>query len=155
MKLDVDSNMHNDRDRYSDIATYFKSAVKLRTGDKSDKWGNYINACYINSPMSSGSGTGDGKIIASQGPLPQTTGHFWQMLIEQNVDMIISTCKTVEQGRKKCNQFWPNQDKPFSFSLAQEDGSTENYKISLASEVQESSNLMRREIMAAKEDGTQ
>ena len=69
--------------------------------------------------------------------------------------MIISTCKTVEQGRKKCNQFWPNQDKPFSFSLAQEDGSTENYKISLASEVQESSNLMRREIMAAKEDGTQ
>ena len=64
-KLDVDGMMHNDRDRYSDIATYHKSAVKLRTGDKSDKWGNYINACYINSPMSSGSGTGDGKIIAS------------------------------------------------------------------------------------------
>ena len=29
------------------------------------------------------------------------------MLVEQNVTMIISTCKTVELGRQKCNRFWP------------------------------------------------
>ena len=90
--------MHGDRDRYSDIATYFKSAVKLKNGvaKSSDKNASYINACYVNSPMCAGASKGDGKIIASQGPLPQTTGHFWQMLIEQDVEMIVSTCKTME-----------------------------------------------------------
>ena len=39
--------------------------------------------------------------------MPQTTDHLWQMILEQNVTMIISTCKTKEGGRAKCNQFWP------------------------------------------------
>ena len=53
---------------------------------------------------------GNKKIIASQGPLPATTDHFWQMIIEQNVTMIISTCKTKEAGRAKCNRFWPDSN---------------------------------------------
>lgn len=62
----------------------------------------------MNSPMCDGGDqVGDRKIIASQGPLPQTTDDFWQMILEQNVTMVVSTCKTVELGRKKCNQFWP------------------------------------------------
>ena len=73
MALDYDPTMHEDRDRYSDILTYRKSAVKLHRGisDASEKFDSYINACYVNSPMCDGAdGAGDGKIIASQGPLP-------------------------------------------------------------------------------------
>lgn len=68
---------------------------------------DYINACYVNSPYPPEKGFGDKKIIASQGPLPQTVDHFWQMIIENNVTMIVSTCKPIESGRPKCHLFYP------------------------------------------------
>jgi protein tyrosine phosphatase len=50
------------RNRYSDIITYRKSRVVLKTGVnlEVDPSSDYINACYINSPFG-----GDRKIIAS------------------------------------------------------------------------------------------
>ena len=68
-------------------------------GVKAGKDTDYINACFANSPFekAGAEGTaynGDAKIICSQGPLPTTTDHFWQMIIENNVTMIVSTCKT-------------------------------------------------------------
>ena len=71
---DLDKKMHGNRDRYCDIPTYFKSQIKLKEGadKKFDEYSGYINACYLNSPfsMEKSSQFGDGKIIASQGPLP-------------------------------------------------------------------------------------
>lgn len=66
--LDKDDSMHGDRDRYSDILTYKKSAVQLQRGvtRSSLKFDSYINACFVNSPMCDGGDqSGDGKIIAS------------------------------------------------------------------------------------------
>ena len=82
------------RNRYTDILPYAKSRVKLTTGVNLEmsQESDYINACYVNSPFSGE--RGDKKIIASQGPLPETTDDFWQMIIEQNVTMIVSTCRT-------------------------------------------------------------
>ena len=97
---------YQQRNRYSDILTYNKSRVKLLRGQHQGQVdSDYINACYVNSPFENadGSNYGDKKIIASQGPLPQTTDHFWQMILENNVTMIVSTCKTSENGRTKCN----------------------------------------------------
>jgi|TARA_B110000285_G_C14991997_1_gene546830 protein tyrosine phosphatase len=104
---------YQQRNRYSDILTYYKSRVKLARGQTSSYVdSDYINACYVNSPIENPDGTiyGDKKIIASQGPLPQTTDHFWQMILENNVTMIVSTCKTSENGRTKCNKFWPDKN---------------------------------------------
>ena len=91
--------MRSGRNRYTDIITYLKSRVKLVTGADVDKnqASDYINACYINSPFGS-----DKKIIASQGPLENTVDHFWQMIVENNVTLIVSTCKLQENGRAKC-----------------------------------------------------
>ena len=62
------------RNRYVDIITYRKSRVILKEGVNLDEdpSSDYINACYINSPFGA-----DRKIIASQGPLPNTVNHFW------------------------------------------------------------------------------
>jgi protein tyrosine phosphatase len=97
--------------------TYEKTRVRLVAGIEENNTGKpgkeYINACYVNSPVLSK------KIIASQGPLPQTVDHFWQMIIENNVNMIVSTCNTKEAGRPKCEQFWPKDvGKPFFFVVS-------------------------------------
>lgn len=102
------------RNRYSDILTYDKTRVILKKGaDVSQRVeSDYINACYVNSPFPDHSTPGiegDRKIIASQGPLPETTEHFWQMIVENNVTLIVSTCRLQESGRAKCNKFWPNK----------------------------------------------
>ena len=45
---------------------------------------DYINASWINGQ------------IAAQGPMPHTTPHFLQMLIEQKIQMVIMLTKTEE-----------------------------------------------------------
>ena len=72
----------------------------------------YINAAYVDSPLA----VGDKKIIAAQGPLPNTIGSFWRMVAEQDVRMIVTTCKLKEGGRTKCEKYWPT-DSSFSESL--------------------------------------
>jgi receptor-type tyrosine-protein phosphatase N len=94
-----DKNMN--KNRYSDILPYDHTRVKLAkplVEDNSD----YINASYIidNDPKHP-------AYITTQGPLSQTTAHFWQMIWEQNSVNIISLCRTVEYGSLKCHQYWP------------------------------------------------
>ena len=79
-QIDFDKYMHDGRDRYSDIITYFKSQVKLLNGADEVKHGHYINCCYVNNIFSFNEQDkkyGNKKIIASQGPLPATTNDFW------------------------------------------------------------------------------
>lgn len=49
------------------------------------------------------------------------------MIVEQNVSMVVSTCKTVEMGLDKCNQFWPNDTvMPMIFKVS---ATKEDYKV--------------------------
>lgn len=47
------------------------------------------------------------RYIAAQGPLPETSGHFWLMVWEQHSSLIVMLTTTVEQGRVKCHHYWP------------------------------------------------
>lgn len=68
-QIDYDKYMHDGRDRYCDIVTYFKSQVKLQQGATEVKHGQYINCCYVNNVFSfdeaAGQSYGNKKIIAS------------------------------------------------------------------------------------------
>ena len=48
-----------DRNRYNDILVYEKSRVVLKNVDINCKYSDYINACYVDSPI------GKQKLIAS------------------------------------------------------------------------------------------
>lgn len=82
--------------RYRDVSPYDHSRVKLQRGDK-----DYINASRLEVPEA------HRAYILTQGPLPNTTGHFWQMVWEQNCKAVLMLNKVIEKNAVKCHQYWP------------------------------------------------
>lgn len=65
---------------------------------------DYINANHMQKPM----GKNCFNYIASQGPLPNTTGDFWEMIMEQGVTVIAMVTQDIEVGKVKCHRYWPD-----------------------------------------------
>ena len=92
------------KNRYSNILPYDHARVTLKEG-KND----YINASWIK-------GHGGKRYIAAQGPTDQTSGDFWQCIVEQGVTLIVMVTELVEVGRRKCHQYWPELiDNPVNY----------------------------------------
>ena len=111
--------------RYSDILPYEYSAVKLDKGE--DETANeYINANYIPTPYwnkfdlqivtQSNCDEHDLDYIACQGPKSNTVDDFWRMVYQQNIGLIVMLCKLSEDGRPKCEQYWPDEGETSTYS---------------------------------------
>ncbi|XP_032985874.1 tyrosine-protein phosphatase non-receptor type 20 [Rhinolophus ferrumequinum] len=88
---------NRDKNRYRDILPYDSTRVPL--GENKD----YINASYIRI-------TNAGEeyfYIATQGPLPGTTDDFWQMILENNCNVIVMITREIEDRIVKCHHYWP------------------------------------------------
>lgn len=96
------------RNRYRDILPYDDTRVKLIQG-KND----YVNANYVT--MEIPARGVKNRYIAAQGPLEKTCGDFWQMVWEQEASLIVMLTTTVERGRVKCHQYWPEGDETLTF----------------------------------------
>lgn len=72
------------------------SRVKLQYGEN-----DYINASLLKVPDA------HRAYILTQGPLPHTTCHFWQMVWEQNSKAVLMLNKVIEKNAVKCHQYWP------------------------------------------------
>lgn len=96
------------RNRYRDILPYDDTRVKLNKG-KSD----YVNANYVTMEVTSRGVVN--RYIAAQGPLEKTCGDFWQMVWEQEASLVIMLTTTVERGRVKCHQYWPEGEETLTF----------------------------------------
>ncbi|XP_041347339.1 receptor-type tyrosine-protein phosphatase kappa-like [Gigantopelta aegis] len=88
------------RNRFVAIFPYDHSRVHL---EKSSEEGSsdYINANYIDGYNRKNA------YIATQGPVPATTGDFWRMIWEQDVSKIVMLANLIEAGKKKCEKYWP------------------------------------------------
>ena len=64
---------------------------------------DYINANFIHGH------TLERKFIATQGPQTATVNDFWHMIWQKNVSFIIMLAKLIEDGKKKCAQYWPKE----------------------------------------------
>uniref|UniRef100_A0A4X1VFU7 Tyrosine-protein phosphatase non-receptor type 20 n=1 Tax=Sus scrofa TaxID=9823 RepID=A0A4X1VFU7_PIG len=88
---------NREKNRYRDILPYDSTRVPL--GENKD----YINASYIKIVNSEQ----EYYYIATQGPLPGTTDDFWQMVLENNSNVIVMITREVEGGVSKCHHYWP------------------------------------------------
>uniref|UniRef100_A0A8D0HRH7 Tyrosine-protein phosphatase non-receptor type n=1 Tax=Sphenodon punctatus TaxID=8508 RepID=A0A8D0HRH7_SPHPU len=87
------------RNRYRDVSPFDHSRIKLQQGDN-----DYINASLIKMEEAQRS------YILTQGPLPNTCGHFWEMVWEQKSRGVVMLNRVMEKGSIKCAQYWPPKE---------------------------------------------
>ncbi|XP_073711815.1 tyrosine-protein phosphatase non-receptor type 14-like [Misgurnus anguillicaudatus] len=90
-----------ERNRFRDVLPYEENRVEL-VPNKENNTG-YINASHIK-VMICGE---EWHYIATQGPLPNTSHDFWQMIWEQGVSVIAMVTAEEEGGRSKSHRYWP------------------------------------------------
>lgn len=73
--------------------------MKLVGGDT-----DYINASHVRVDV----GTSVCDYIVCQGPLPETTDAFWEMIWQENVSVIVMLTLDVEAMKVKCHRYWPD-----------------------------------------------
>uniref|UniRef100_A0A1B6D5J2 protein-tyrosine-phosphatase n=1 Tax=Clastoptera arizonana TaxID=38151 RepID=A0A1B6D5J2_9HEMI len=82
--------------RYRDVSPYDHSRIILSKGPC-----DYINANLIKMEKA------HRQYILTQGPLSNTTPHFWLMVWEQNCKAVLMLNRIVEKNQVKCHQYWP------------------------------------------------
>ena len=117
---------NRDKNRYRDVSPFDHSRVKLVNGTS-----DYINSSLVEMEKA------NRKYILTQGPLPNTSGEFWQMVWEQNSKAVIMLNKVIEKGNIKCNQYWPLElSKPKVYS-------DEGFKVTVLKETDKRNFLIR------------
>ncbi|XP_010616528.1 tyrosine-protein phosphatase non-receptor type 1 isoform X3 [Fukomys damarensis] len=91
--------MNKNRNRYRDVSPFDHSRIKLHQEDN-----DYINASLIKMDEAQRS------YILTQGPLPNTCGHFWEMVWEQRSRGVVMLNRVMEKGSLKCAQYWPEKE---------------------------------------------
>ncbi|XP_058527742.1 tyrosine-protein phosphatase non-receptor type 20 isoform X3 [Ochotona princeps] len=96
--------INREKNRYRDILPYISVSIiddstRVPLGQNKD----YINASYIRI-VNYGE---EYLYIAAQGPLPETTEDFWQMILENNANIIAMITREIEGGTIKCHHYWP------------------------------------------------
>uniref|UniRef100_A0A8R1HWQ3 Protein-tyrosine-phosphatase n=1 Tax=Caenorhabditis japonica TaxID=281687 RepID=A0A8R1HWQ3_CAEJA len=93
--------MTETKNRYQDVPCQDQHIVKL---EKPPAPNDYIHANFVGTPANP-----EKRFICTQGPLDQTVEDFWWMIVQQKVERIIMLCKTIECGKFKCAQYWPEK----------------------------------------------
>ena len=87
--------------RYFNVIPYEHNRVKLVAGPSGN---DYVNASYVRSGSDDAS---EWRYIAAQGPLRETIGDFWTMVVQQEVRAIVMLTDFVEDGVPKCEVYLP------------------------------------------------
>ncbi|KAG5839089.1 hypothetical protein ANANG_G00201230 [Anguilla anguilla] len=104
-KVSAEAPENKGKNRYTNVLPYESSRVKLSI--QGSPYDDYINASYVPGYNCKK------EFIAAQGPLPGTVDEFWRMLWEKNVRTLVMLTRCNEQGRVKCEEYWPSRTKHF------------------------------------------
>ncbi|CEF62116.1 Protein-tyrosine phosphatase, receptor/non-receptor type domain and Protein-tyrosine/Dual specificity phosphatase domain and Protein-tyrosine phosphatase, catalytic domain-containing protein [Strongyloides ratti] len=86
--------------RYRDVFCNDEHRFILKCESNDDNQNDFIHANYMSSSKCS-------PFIATQGPLPNTINDFWKMVWQSKAYSIVMICDIIENGKKKCEQYWP------------------------------------------------
>jgi len=98
---------NKNKNRYTNVLPPESTRVHLQIVN-GEEGSDYVNANFIDG-LIPGS---EKAYIATQGPLTYTFPDFWRMIWELNVAVIVMLTKEVENGRLKCDRYWPESDVP-------------------------------------------
>jgi protein tyrosine phosphatase len=109
--FDPASHVSNQRkNRYMNVLPFASSRVRLREVENGSS--DYINASYINSSCLHSSSFDRFDYIATQAPTVSAFAEFYQMLVEQKVQIVLMLTKEREKDRHetvyvKADAYWP------------------------------------------------
>ncbi|XP_014783728.1 receptor-type tyrosine-protein phosphatase T isoform X3 [Octopus bimaculoides] len=110
-KCDVAKKTENKmKNRYGNIVAYDHTRVKLNIED--DPHDDYINANYIDGYEK------EKAYIAAQGPNRSTLNDIWRMVWQENSKTIIMLTNPTETGKRKCDQYWPDEGTQVSSGIS-------------------------------------
>jgi protein tyrosine phosphatase len=93
---------HADKNRYKDIICVEDTRVTLT-------WPlgmhDYIHANWVTGVIPDL----QKQIICTQAPIPSTIVDFWRMVWQEKAYVILMLCCVMENGKKKCEQYWPEK----------------------------------------------
>ena len=92
-----EANVGMNRDR--SVLPFDESRVIISPDDTGS---DYINASFINGAFI------PNRYIAAQAPLEPFVDHFWRMIWEHDVKVIVMLTKISERGVNLCHQYWPS-----------------------------------------------
>jgi len=93
------------RNRFKDVVPYDENRVKI-TNDKDNKFG-YVNASHISATV----GDQQRFYIAAQGPMATTVHHFWSMIQECDVHLVVMLTDVSGSSKTSaCIPYWPQND---------------------------------------------
>ncbi|KAK6991352.1 receptor-type tyrosine-protein phosphatase epsilon, partial [Biomphalaria glabrata] len=95
------SDENKNKNRYKNICPYDHSRVHLKINTNKSE-GDYINASYVRDSHN------DVKFIAAQGPFGAVVNDFVRMLWEQKVEKVVMLTNLIEEGKPKCDKYWPD-----------------------------------------------
>ncbi|KAI1729861.1 protein-tyrosine phosphatase domain-containing protein [Ditylenchus destructor] len=100
----VSFDRNREKNRYKDIYCWESSRVVL-SWSPGGRQSSYIHANWIkgipNMPR---------KTICTQGPMADTIADFWRMIWQEKCQGILMLCAVTENGKKKCEQYWPKSE---------------------------------------------
>ncbi|EEB18641.1 conserved hypothetical protein [Pediculus humanus corporis] len=91
------------KNRYGDVLPYDHARVVL------NELFNASGSSYINASTITDHDPRNPAYIATQGPLPQTTTDFWQMVWEQGSVVMVMLTRLTENGTAMCHRYWPEE----------------------------------------------
>lgn len=100
------------KNRFKDVLPYEENRVRLTQHNDKDNRTGYINASHVSATV----GHQQRFYVATQNPLPDTVGHFWQMVVQCDVNLIVMLTESSDSSSSNpgssgsCLPYWPQKN---------------------------------------------